>query len=77
MYLTYDQEADAVYVYFSDRPVARTEELSDVVNVDYDSSGDEVGVEFLDVSQGIDLASVPRRSEVAQLLEERHFRLYA
>lgn len=77
MYLTYDQEADAVYVYFNQSPVARTDELSDAVAVDYDSSGQPVGVEFLTVSYGIDLERVPHRAEVAKLLEERHFKIYA
>jgi YD repeat-containing protein len=77
MYLTYDQQADAVYVYFSQRPVVRTEALGDAVAVDYDAAGTPVGVEFLNVSSGIDLAHVPRRSEVAKLLEERHFKVYA
>lgn len=44
MSLTYDQEADAVYVYFSQRPVARTEEVGNAVVVDYDAEGEPVGV---------------------------------
>ncbi len=77
MYLTYDQEADAVYVYFAEREVAATEEISDSVAVDFDSSGQPVGVEFLNVSLGIDLGQIPNRAEVAKLLEDRRFKIYA
>ncbi len=77
MYLTYDPEADAVYVYFAEREVAATEEISDSVAVDFDSSGQPVGVEFLNVSVGIDLGKIPHRAEVAKLLEDRRFKIYA
>jgi uncharacterized protein YuzE len=77
MYLTYDQEADAVYVYFTQNSVARTEEVSDLVAVDYDASRQPTGVEFLSVSAGIDLGRIPHRAEVAKLLEQRHFKVYA
>jgi uncharacterized protein YuzE len=77
MYLTYDQEADAVYVYFAEREVAATEEISDSVAVDFDSTGQPVGVEFLNVSLGIDLGQIPHRAEVAKLLEDRRFKIYA
>jgi uncharacterized protein YuzE len=77
MFLTYDEQADAVYVQFARTSVARTEELSDGVAVDYDADGRAVGVESLDVSEGIDLDRVPRRAQVAKLLEERHFKIFA
>jgi uncharacterized protein YuzE len=77
MYLTYDEAADAVYVYFERREVDRTDQLTDRVNVDYSADGTPVGVEFLDVSLGIDLDNVPHRADVARLLDERHFRVFA
>jgi uncharacterized protein YuzE len=77
MYLTYDEQADAVYVQFRRSSVTRTEELSDRVAVDYDADGRPLGIEFLNVSSGIDLDQVPRRAQVAKLLEERHFKVYA
>ena len=77
MYLTYDEQADAVYVQFRRSSVTRTEELSDSVAVDYDADGRPLGIEFLNVSSGIDLDQVPRRAQVAKLLEERHFKVYA
>lgn len=77
MYLTYDEAVDAVYVYFERRDVDRTVQLSDRVNVDYAPDGIAIGVEFLDVSLGIDLGNVPHRADVARLLDERHFRVFA
>jgi len=77
MYLTYDEQADAVYVQFRRSAVTRTEELSDSVAVDYDAEGHPLGVEFLNVILGIDLDGVPHRAQVAKLLEERHFKVYA
>jgi uncharacterized protein YuzE len=49
MYLTYAEQADAVYVQFRRSTVTRTEELGDSVAVDYDPEG-PLGVEFLNVS---------------------------
>ncbi len=58
MYLTDDEQADAVYVQFRRSAVARTEELNDSVAVDYDAEDQPVGVEFLNVSLGIELDRV-------------------
>ncbi len=77
MYLTYDEQADAVYVQFRRSAVARTEELNDSVAVDYDAEDQPLGVEFLHVSLGIELDRVPRRTEVLRVLEARHFKVYA
>ena len=77
MYLTYDEAVDAVYVYFERRDVDHTTQPSDRVNVDYAADGTPVGVEFLDVSLGIDLGNVPHRTDVARLLDSRQFRVFA
>jgi uncharacterized protein YuzE len=74
---SYDESADAVYVYFTRQEVERTEELSDSVAVDYDRDGEPVGVEFLGVSEGIDLDDVPRAEDIARLLEGHNFKIYA
>jgi uncharacterized protein YuzE len=77
MLLTYDELADAVYVYFNQNEVDHTEEVSGEINVDFDAAGKPVGVEFLDVSDGIDLDKVPHRDAVARLLQGRDFRVFA
>jgi uncharacterized protein YuzE len=72
MLVSYDPEADAVYVSLRplavDEAVHRTVELDEQRNIDYDANGEPVGVEFLWVSDGIDLAGVPRSDEIRDLL---------
>lgn len=67
MLITFDPLADAIYVSLrrrSDGDVARTEELGDDRQVDYNAEGDLLGVEFLGVSQGLNLEGVPHASEI-------------
>lgn len=45
--LTYDPEANALYIQFSTVDVAETVELSESVYVDIDSKGEPVGFEIL------------------------------
>lgn len=73
MRLTYDQAADAMYIQFDDAPVARTDEVAEGTAIDFDRDGQPVGVEFLDVSDGIDLHAVPNAAEIAELLKEYPF----
>ena len=46
-------------VQFRRGAVARTEELNDSVAVDYEAEDQPLGVEFLNVSSGIELNRVP------------------
>jgi uncharacterized protein YuzE len=69
--IRFDPEADALYVSFRARSrgdVKRTAELGDGRQVDFDSNDDVLGVEFLNVSQGLNLANVPRQEEVEAAL---------
>lgn len=47
MVLEYDTEAGAFYVRVTDRPIARTAEISAFVNVDLDAEGNVVGLKLL------------------------------
>jgi uncharacterized protein YuzE len=49
MRLSYDVEADAAYIRFSETPSSRTEEESDVCIVDFDTAGNLVAIELLSV----------------------------
>lgn len=57
--LSTDPRADAIYVQVSDLPIAYSKELDDNRIVDYNYDDAPVGVEFLSVSEGIDLNDLP------------------
>lgn len=56
--LSYDREANALYIRFSKASVTETVELSDSVYVDLDEEGDPVGFEVLHAEPDV-LASIP------------------
>ena len=73
MMFQYDDEADALYVYFrhiEPGGVKDVRTLDDLRNVDYDAAGEPIGVEFLCVQEGVDLSGVPRAEEIEKLLRE-------
>lgn len=52
MKITYDKDADAMYIYLDEKSqVDRTEEVSKDVVLDYDKTGNIIGVEFLFVRE--------------------------
>ena len=53
MKTTYDAEADALYVRFSDTPVVESEEVSDGVVLDFDADGRIVAIELLDATKHV------------------------
>lgn len=76
MKLSYDPEANAVYVMFNEATVARSRGVrknrSDA-GVDYAADGSIVGVELLGVRQGVDITGLPYAEEIAALLREFGF----
>ena len=68
--LEYDPQADAIYVWLAPPGTAshRTDALDDARSVDYDGEGKPIGIEFLGVTRGIDLAEVPEAGAIAKLL---------
>ncbi len=77
--LEYDPEADALYIYLRDvARVAMCKARIDISRViDYDEKGEPLGVEFWNVSGGLNLDDVPERETVTRLLEEHHFKVFA
>jgi uncharacterized protein YuzE len=51
MKTTYDAEADALYVRFSETPVIESEEVSDGVVLDFDADRRIVAIELIDASK--------------------------
>jgi uncharacterized protein YuzE len=71
MLVTYDADADAVYVYLRDvnHEVDDTRAIDGDRNVDY--LGDvPLGIEFLNASRGLRLEGLPEKEAVAALLRD-------
>lgn len=68
--VTYDPEADALYVRLRDGASARQATLDDSRIIDYSGDGAVLGVEFLGASDGVDLDDVPFAPTVANLIHD-------
>ena len=51
MRTSYDREADALYVRFTEAPVIESEEVRPGIVLDYDAHGRIIAVEILDASE--------------------------
>ena len=51
MKIEYDKEVDALYIRIQEKDVARSQEVSDGVNLDFDVDGRLIGLEVLDASK--------------------------
>ncbi|HEY8694405.1 MAG TPA: DUF2283 domain-containing protein [Chloroflexota bacterium] len=70
MRVEHDPDADALYVHLSNGEYHHGEDLDAERRVDFAANGGAVGIEFLNVSRGIDLRGVPAQAEVARALEK-------
>lgn len=65
----YDREADVLYIQFvRDGKVARTVPVDDLRLIDYSADGAVVGLEFIDVSDGVDLHDMPFAQRAEKLI---------
>ena len=74
---SHDPKADAVYITLSTKAVAYTKSLDDTRIIDYDAHNNPIGIELLCVSNGVITDDLPLAAEVAQLLENKHIKIYA
>ncbi len=51
MVIRYNKEADAIYIRFSDSKVAESDEEKPGIILDYDESGNIIGIEVLNASE--------------------------
>ena len=58
MEISYDKEADAMYIEFRKGDFARNKKIDDFTIVDYDKNGNILGIELLDVSKRIPVESL-------------------
>jgi len=77
MRITYDKKADAIYIYFSDAPVAYTKELGLERYMDYDNQNTPVGIEFLCVSRGVTIEELPHADIIASMLAKKKIKVFA
>lgn len=66
--VTYDREADVLYVALRDGPSATQTAMDDLRIIDHSADGAVVGVEFICASGGIDLRDVPFALRVEELI---------
>ena len=53
MEITYDKDADALYIEFSDAEFAKNKKIDNQTIIDLDSNNKIIGIELLDVSKRI------------------------
>jgi uncharacterized protein YuzE len=58
MKIEYDKEVDARYIRIQEKEVARTQEVSDGVNLDFDGEGRLIGLEVLSASKRYSLTDI-------------------
>jgi uncharacterized protein YuzE len=76
--ISYNRDADAAYIHLREGvQVARTRNLDGVRLIDYAADGESIGIELLDMSDGVNLDRLPRRDVVARLLAEHHIPVFA
>ncbi len=75
MRLKYDKQADAIYIYLSDKPYAYGKDLDNERHIDYDADDIPMGIELLCVSEGVDIEGLPYSEEISQLLEGKNIKI--
>ena len=74
--MTYSKDADAVYIVLrEDVHVARTRNLDGARLIDYAEDGEPVGVELLDMNEGVNLDDLPAWDVIARLLAEHYIQV--
>lgn len=51
MKIEYDKEVDALYIRIQEKKVARTKEIEEGVNLDFDAEGKVVGLEIIGATE--------------------------
>jgi uncharacterized protein YuzE len=72
-------EEDILYVNLSDKPFAYGRDLDDARHLNCSQDGSIIGIEFLYVSQGVDLSDIPDEvvRAISPILESRGVRVFA
>jgi uncharacterized protein YuzE len=70
MKIEYDKQVDALYIRIQEKDVARTQEISEGVNVDLDADGRLIGLEVLGATEHYSLADIFNLSTENLVLEK-------
>ena len=70
MKIEYDKEVDALYIRIQEKEVARTQEVSDGVNLDFDEQGRLIGLEIVGASKRYASADIFNLSTENLILNE-------
>ncbi|MFH0847286.1 MAG: DUF2283 domain-containing protein [Chloroflexota bacterium] len=77
MRIKYDAQADAVYIYLSDKPYAYGKDLDDSRHIDYAADGTPIGIELLCVKKGVNPEDLPEQAKIIRLLEQNRIKVFA
>lgn len=77
MTLEHDREADAIYIRLREGTYAYGEDLDPERRIDYDADGQPLGIELLNVSQGVNPEDLPESEGVAELLAANEIPVFA
>ena len=58
MKIEYDREVDALYVRLQEKFVAKTVEVDEGINIDFDDQGKLIGLEILDATERYTLSDI-------------------
>lgn len=58
MKIEYDREVDALYIRIQEKYVAKTKEIAEGINVDFDEDGKVIGFEILDATDRYSQADI-------------------
>jgi uncharacterized protein YuzE len=71
----FDPDADAIYVYLSEKEYAHGEDLNPERRVHFAKDGSPIGVELTCVSHGVHLADLPAVDEISRLLASLNIKI--
>ena len=77
MRFEHDTEADALYIWLRELPIAFGVDLDHARHIDYAEDQKPVGVELLNVSKGVNLDDLPERARLVRLLTDHDIKVFA
>ncbi len=70
MKIEYDKEVDSLYIRIQENWVAKTKEIEEGINIDFDKDGKVIGIEIIGVTERYNLEDIFNLSTENLILEE-------